>query len=61
MYIYTHIHITHILAILHVVFVLPSPVQDDMVIEDMYIPGRSAHYLYKGYKIVKETVEGRCV
>lgn len=29
-----------------------------MVIEDMYIPGRSAQYLYKGYKIVKETVEG---
>ena len=32
--------------------------QDDMVIEDMYIPSRSAQYLYKGYKIVKETVEG---
>ena len=29
-----------------------------MVIEDMYIPGRSAQYLYKGYKIVKLTVEG---
>jgi hypothetical protein len=32
--------------------------QDELVIEDMYIPGRSAQYLYKGYKIVKETVEG---
>ena len=26
--------------------------------EDMYIPKRTAQWLYKGYKIIKSTVEG---
>ena len=26
--------------------------------EDMYIPKRTAQWLYKGYKIIKNTVEG---
>lgn len=35
-----------------------SSLQDDMVIEDMYVPGKKAQYLYKGYSIITETVEG---
>lgn len=29
-----------------------------MVIEDMYVPGKKAQYLYKGYNIITKTVEG---
>lgn len=32
--------------------------QDGLVVEDMYIPKRSAQWVYKGYKIIKRTVEG---
>ena len=31
---------------------------DDMVIEDAYIPGSSQQYLKKGYQIITDTVEG---
>ena len=32
--------------------------QDGTIVEDMYIPKRSAQYVKKGYKIVKKTLEG---
>ena len=32
--------------------------QNDTVIEDLYIPSKSEQYLRRGYVIIKETVEG---
>ena len=37
---------------------LSSLPQGGLVVEDMYIPKRTAQWLYKGYKIIKSTVEG---
>ena len=39
-------------------FFLSQHRQDGLVVEDMYIPKRSAQWVYKGYKIIKNTVEG---
>ncbi len=32
--------------------------KDGMVLEDMFIPGPSQQYLKKGFKVMKDTVEG---
>lgn len=43
---------------LFVLIYLSSLPQGGLVVEDMYIPKRTAQWVYKGYKIIKTTVEG---